>query len=226
MTQQRQIESEYESAQRELADKQRLYHSALTTGDDLRAAALKEEIESAEKRIAQTQSAYNELQANLSDQRKLQEKIDALAEEQNKRHAEAKSNLWNFKFENASSAKQQQMARSAFYKAQNQFEGAQSDEEREKALQEMQAMYSRVDHDKAAAMPAWNGMIRTTAGAIESGSVAAQELQERILNDFNKVLVDEAKKQSVMQAVMQAALQQIAKQTDPNQQPYVGGTLS
>jgi hypothetical protein len=124
MSNQRQIESEYESAQRELAEKQRLYHSSLDSGDEMRSAALKEEIESAEKRIAQSQAAYHELQANLSDRRKVQEKMDALAEEQNKRHAEAQSNLWNFQFDNASTSKQQQMARSAFFEAQNRFEGA------------------------------------------------------------------------------------------------------
>ena len=199
---------------------------ARASADDERSGLLLGEIEKAKRRVAESETAYNELQAALSDQQKLRDRMDSLVEEQNKRHAEAKSNLWNFNYESASSAKQQQMARSAFFKAQNQFEGAQSDEEREKALQDMQAMYGRVDHDKAAEMPAWNGMIRTTAGAIESGSVAAQELQERILNDFNKVLVDEAKKQSIMLAVLQAAMQQVVKNTDPNQQPCVGGTLS
>jgi len=198
-----------------------LYHSALASGDDMRAAALKEEIESAEKRLAQTQSAYNELQANLSDQRKLQEKMDALAEEQNKRHTEAKSNLWNFNFENASSSKQQQMARSAFFEAQNRFEGARSEDERDKALADMQSMYGKID--TAIEMPTWNGFLQTTSGAVESNSVAAQELQERVLNDINRAVLDESKRHTVIMQTLQAALEQVAKHTDPNQQPYVGG---
>jgi chromosome segregation ATPase len=225
MAKQQQIESEYESAQRELSEKQRLYHSALASGDDMRAAALKDEIESAEKRIAVAQSAYNELQANLSDQRKLQEKMDALLEEQNKRHAEAKSNLWNFKFDNASSSKQQQMARSAFFEAQNRFEGAQSDDERDKALQDMQSMYGKID-TRAAEMPTWNGFLQTTSGAIESDSVAAQDLQERVLNDFNKTLLDNTIQQTVIMEAMKTALELVAANTDPNQQPSVGGTVS
>jgi chromosome segregation ATPase len=166
-TKQEQIETEYDTAQRTLAEKQRLYHSSLDSGDEVRTAALKEEIESAEKRIAQSQAAYNELQANLSDRRKVQEKMDALAEEQNKRHAESQSNLWNFQFDNASTSKQQQMARSAFFEAQNRFEGARSDDERDKALQDMQSMYGKID-TRAAEMPPWNGFLHTTSDAVES----------------------------------------------------------
>jgi len=225
MAQQQQIESDDEAAQRELFAKQREYHSALTSGDDMRAAALKEEIESAEKRILQTQAAYNELQANLSDQRKLQEKMDALAEEQNKRHAEAQSNLWNFNFDHASSSKQQQMARSAFFEAQNRFEGAQSDDERDKALQDMQSMYGKID-TRAAEMPTWNGFLHTTSGAIESNSVAAQDLQERVLTDFNRMLLDNTIQQTVIMEAMKSALELVAKNTDPNQQPSVGGVIA
>jgi hypothetical protein len=224
MAQGQQIKSDYETAQQELAEKQRLYNAALTDGDDVRAATLKEEIESAEKRITQAQTAYNELQANLSDQRKLQEKMDALAEEQNKRHAEAKSNLWNFNFEHAGRGKQQQMARSAFFEAQNRFEGARSDEERDKALQDMQSMYGKID-TRAAEMPTWNGFLQTTSGAIESDSVAAQELQERIINDINKALLDNSLQQTVIMETMKAVLEQVAKNTDPNQQPRTGGTV-
>jgi len=61
----------------------------------------------------------------------LQEAFVKKAEEQNRRHAEAQSNLWNFNFDHASSSKQQQMARSAFFEAQNRFEGAQSDDEQD-----------------------------------------------------------------------------------------------
>jgi hypothetical protein len=92
-------------------------------------AALKEEVESAEKRMVQAQFAYNELQAYQSDSRKLQEKIDSLVEEQNRRYAESQSNLWNFKFEHASSAQQQQMARKSFFEAQNRLEGARSNDQ-------------------------------------------------------------------------------------------------
>ena len=230
MAQERQIESDYESAQRELFEKQRLYHSALTagntgSGDDMRAAVLKEEIESAEKRMSQAQAAYSELQANLSDQRKLQEKMDALAEEQNKRHQEAQSNLWNFNFDHASSSKQQQMARSAFFEAQNRFEGARSEDERDKALQDMQSMYGRID-TRAAEMPTWNGFLQTTSGAIESNSVAAQDLQERVLTDFNKTLLDNTIQQTVMMEAMKSALELVAKNTDPNQQTSVGGIIT
>jgi hypothetical protein len=226
MAQGRQIESDYDTAQHELFEKQRLYNSALAAGDDMRTAGLKDEIESAEKRIAGAQTAYNELQANLSDQRKLQEKIDTLAEEQNKRHAEAKSTLWDFKFDNASSSKQQQMARSAFFEAQNRFEGAGSDEERDKALSDMQSMYGKMDMDKKAAeMPTWNGFLQTSAGAIESDSVAAQDLQERILTDFNTAMLDNTKQQTIIQKALQTAMEQVVKNTDPNQQPMVGGSV-
>jgi chromosome segregation ATPase len=225
MAQQKHIESAYETAQKELAKKQREYHSSLVSGDEMRTAALKEEIESAEKRIAGAQSAYSELQANLSDQRKLQEKMDSLIEEQTKRYQEAQSNLWNFKFDNASSSKQQQMARSAFFEAQNRFEGAQTDEERDKALADMQSMYGKMDSG-AAEMPTWNGFLQTTSGAVESNSVAAQELQERVLNDINTAMLDESKKHTVIMETLRAALEQVAKHTDPNQQPFTGGVIS
>jgi len=225
MNNQKQIENDYESARRTLAEKQQLYHASLTSGDEMRTAALKEEIESAEKRIAQTQSAYHELQANLSDQRKLQEKIDALAEEQNKRHADAKSNLWNFNFDRASSSKQQQMARSAFFEAQNRFEGVKTDDERDKALQDMQSMYGKID-TRAAEMPTWNGFLQTTSGAIESNSIVAQDLQERVLTDFNRTLLDNTVQQTVIMEAMKAALELVVKNTDPNQQPCVGGTFT
>ncbi|MDR0326727.1 MAG: hypothetical protein LBI05_00370, partial [Planctomycetaceae bacterium] len=201
-----------------------LYHSSLDSGDEVRTAALKEEIESAEKRIAQSQAAYHELQANLSDRRKVQEKMDALAEEQNKRHAEAQSNLWNFQFDNASTSKQQQMARSAFFFFFNRFEGARSDDERDKALQDMQSMYGKID-TRAAEMPTWNGFLHTTSDAVESNSVAAQDLQERVLNDFNKTLLDNTIQQTVIMEAMQAALELVAKNTDPSQQMRVGGSL-
>jgi hypothetical protein len=220
-----QTETEYDAARRSLAEKQREYHSALTTGDDIRAAALKEEIESAEKRIAKAQAAYNELQANLSDSRRLQEKMDALAEEQNRRHKEAQSNLWNFNYEHASSSVGQQMARKSFFEAQNRFEGAQSDDERDKALQDMQSMYGKID-TRAAEMPTWNGFLQTTSGAIESNSAAAQDLQERVLTDFNKTLLDNTIQQTVIMKAMEAALELVAKHTDPNQQPSVGGTIT
>jgi membrane-associated HD superfamily phosphohydrolase len=151
--------------------------------------------------------------------------MDALVEEQNKRHADAKSNLWNFNFEHASSAKQQQMARSAFFEAQNRFEGARSDEERDKALSDMQSMYGKIDN-RAAEMPTWNGFLHTTSGAVESNSAAAQELQERILTDFNTAMLDNMKQQTIIQKALQAAMELVAKQTDPNQQPYVGGHIS
>jgi len=74
-------------------------------------------------------------------------------------------------------------------------------------------------------MPTWNGFIRSTAGAIESDSVAAQDLQERIVNDFIKVLVDNAVQQTVMQKSMEEALNQMVKNTAPhNQMRPVGGT--
>jgi hypothetical protein len=225
MSQQQQIESEYEVAQRELAEKQRQYHSALSSGDDLQAATLKEEIESAEKRIAKAQAAYSEMQANVSDQRKLQERMDALAEEQNKRHAEAKSDLWNFKYDNASSSKQQQMARSAFFEAHNRFEGARSDDERDKALHDMQSMYGKID-TRAAEMPTWNGFLQTTSGAIESNSIAAQDLQERVLNDFNKTLLDNTIQQTVIMEAIKNAMELVAKNTDPNQLPSVRGYIT
>jgi hypothetical protein len=119
------------------------------------------------------------------------------------------------------------MARSAFFKANNQFEGARTDEEREQALHDMQRMYGKMDVDRMAEMPVWNGMLRTTAGAIESNSVAAQELQSRVLNDFNKVLVDNAVKQTVAQEAMRRAIDQMVKNTDPNNQHQpVGGFVS
>jgi len=214
---QQKIESEYESAYRALGSLQRKY---MESGDE----ALQEEIENAKKRVQTAETAYNELQESQSDQRKIQEQMDTLRKEQNKRYQEAQSNLWDFNFDHAPKSVQQQMARKSFFNAQNQFEGAQTDEERGKAFQDMQSMYGKMDK-QALEMPEWNGFIRTTAGAIESDSVAAQELQERILNDFNKVLVDEARKQSVMQSAMQAAMEQVVKNTDPSMQPSVGGSV-
>ena len=223
LARQRQVESEHHAAQQELNTLLQEQMFSRADADDERSGLLMGEIENAKRRVAESETAYNELQAALSDQQKLQDRMDELKKEQEKRYQEAQSNLWNFNFDHAPKSVQQQMARKSFFKAQNQFEGARTDEERDKALQDMQTMYGKIDHDKAAEMPAWNGFLRTTAGAVESNSVAAQELQERILNDFNKVMIDEAKKQSVMQAAMKAAMEQVVKNTDPNQQPSVGG---
>ena len=224
LRQQEQIQSEWMAAQTTLAEKQQEYNALQASGDAKKAAAVKEEIEQAQKRVQNSQAALNELQANLSDQRKVQEKFDALQKEQEKRYKEAQESLWTFNFDHAGKGVQQQMARRGFFEAHNRFEGARSDDERETALQDMQSMYSRMENE-AAEMPAWNGFIRSTAGAIESDSVAAQELQERILNDFNKVMLDNVQKQTLAQEIMRAALQQIVKNTDPNQQGKVGGHL-
>ena len=51
-------------------------------------------------------------------------------------------------------------------KANNQFGGARTDEEREQALQDMQDMYGKMDKC-AIEMPVWNGCLNTTAGAVE-----------------------------------------------------------
>jgi DNA repair exonuclease SbcCD ATPase subunit len=187
-----------------------------------KAKGLVEEENEAKERLEQLNAAYSELQANLSDQRKVRERMETLRKEQDKRYKEATDRLWTFNFDHASTATQQQMARSAFFKAQNQFEGARTDDDRETALQEMQTMYGKMDQ-QVAEMPAWNGMLRTTAGAVESDSVAAQELQERVLNDFNRILVDNAQQQTVIQQAMKNAMEQMVKNTDPNTRTFVGG---
>jgi hypothetical protein len=117
------------------------------------------------------------------------------------------------------------MARSAFFEAQNRFEGAKTDDERDKALQDMQSMYGKIDF-RAAEMPTWNGFLQTTSSAIESNSVEAQDLQERVLTDFNRTLLDNTIQQTVIMEAMKAALELVAKNTDPNQQPCVGGTFT
>ena len=223
LARQQQVESEHDAAQQQLTVLLQEHMQARADADEKRSGLLLEEIENAKRRVAESETAYNELQAALSDQQKLQDRMDELNKEQEKRHKDAQNNLWNFNFDHAPKSVQQQMARSAFFKAQNQFEGAESDDEREEAFQHMQSMYGKVDKN-ALEMPVWNGFLNTTAGAIESDSVAAQELQERIMNDFNKVMIDETKKQSVMQAAMRAAFEQIVKNTDPNQQQRVGGS--
>ncbi|MDR0326831.1 MAG: hypothetical protein LBI05_00895, partial [Planctomycetaceae bacterium] len=86
-------------------------------------------------------------------------------------------------------------------------------------------MYGKID-TRAAEMPTWNGFLHTTAGAVESNSVAAQDLQERVLTDFNKILLDNTIQQTVIMESMKAALELVAKNTDPNQQPSVGGTIT
>ena len=222
LRQQAEIEAKVIGTHQELAKKRKELNEALAAGDDQRVAELKEEIQQAEKNAETAQFAYSELQANLSDQRKVRERMETLRKEQDKRYKEATDRLWTFNFDHASTATQQQMARSAFFKAQNQFEGARTDDERETALQEMQTMYGKMDQ-QVAEMPAWNGMLRTTAGAVESDSVAAQELQERVLNDFNRILVDNAQQQTVIQQAMKNAMEQMVKNTDPNNHTFVGG---
>ena len=217
------IEAEMERAYRVLENKQQALNYAIQQGDDRRTGALRGEIQSAEENLESIKAAYKELQANLSDQRKVQEQIRELYKEQMKKFKAAKDNLWQFEYEHASKAVQQQMARSAFFQANNQFEGAKTDEDRDTALQDMQTMYGKL-RKEVAEMPVWNGMIRSTAGAVESDSIAAQELQNRILNDFNKVLVDNAVKQTVLLETLKAAMAQVVKNTDPNQQRPVGGS--
>ena len=191
------------------------------SGDDIRAASLRDEVQSAEKNLQAIQASYDELQANLSDQRKVREKLEELHKEQERRHRDAKATLWDFNYEHAGRSSQQQMARSAFFEAQNRFEGARSEEERDRAFQDMQSMYSKIEKPE---MPVWNGFLNTAAGAIESNSVAAQELQERIVNDVNKAMLDETKHHTILHAAIKAAIEQVVKNTDPNQQPrYVGG---
>ena len=200
------------------------YNKAIGLGHKSRAAALKIEVEKLKDTVEAGQAYYKEQLANLSDQRKLREKLDALHKEQAERYKQARSAFWDFSFDHASPARQQQMARSAFFKAQNRFEGARSDEARETALRDMQSMYSRIDKERAE-MPVWNGFIRSTAGAIDSNSVAAQELQERIMNDFNRDLLDNTKQQTVMMKVLKAAMLQMVKNTDSKQQGFVGGSV-
>jgi hypothetical protein len=221
--QQRDIEAAVVESHLELAQKRRELNRTLAYGDDVQAAAWRSEVESAEKRITQAQAAYHELQANVADQRKIREKLDTLVEEQNKRHQEAQKNLWDFNFDHASQSKQQAMARRGFFNAHNQFEGARTDEEREQALQDTQSMYGKLAQ-RADEMPVWNGFLSTAAGAVESNSVAAQEMQERVLNDFNKVMMNNTIRQTVLLEILRTALEQVAKNTDPNQQPFVGGT--
>jgi chromosome segregation ATPase len=218
MEKQQQIEGEYKEAVQTLANLQRQYTA---TGSE----ALQTDITEAQKRVGQAEKAYNELQANLSDQQKLWDKIDELKKEQEKRYKDAQSRLWDFNFDHASKSKQQAMARKGFFAANNQFGGARTDEARKQALQDMQSMYSKLNKETAK-MPAWNGFLNTTSGAVESNSVAAQELQERIMNDFNKAMLENVKQQTVAQKAMEAALKQIIKNTDPNQQSIVGGYAS
>ena len=218
------IQSEFMNAHKALMEKQREYAAIDKEKDAARAAAVNEELERAKKRVETAKTDYNELQANLSDQRKVREQFEALYKEQQERYKTAQQNLWDFNFDHAGKGVQQQMARSAFFKAHNQFEGARFDDEREKALQDMQSMYSKMD--TAVEMPAWNGFIRSTAGAVESDSIAAQELQERILNDFNTEMLDNAKQRLVIQKQMNEALKQMVKHTDPNNQMQpVGGSV-
>ena len=220
------IESEYRRAQNMLNVKRREYNDFLAFGYTEQAGRTREEIEQAEKRLENAKAAFSELQTNFSQQRKVQDSIDALAQEQERRYKDAQQSLWSFNFDHAKPAAQQQMARSAFFEAQNRFEGARSDDEREKALQDMQSMYGKMDMDKFAEMPVWNGIIRTTAGAVESDSIAAQELQERVMNDFNKTMLDNAQKQTVIQEQMREALQVMVQYTNPNNQMRpVGGSV-
>jgi len=221
LRQQETLRSEFAAAQKTLAEKQQELNTVLASGDDIRAASLRDEVQSAEKNLQAIQASYDELQANLSDQRKVREKLDELHKEQERRHRDAKATLWDFNYEHAGRSSQQQMARSAFFEAQNRFEGARSEEERDRAFQDMQSMYSKIEKPE---MPVWNGFLNTAAGAIESNSVAAQELQERIVNDVNKAMLDETKHHTILHAAIKAAIEQVVKNTDPNQQPrYVGG---
>ena len=57
------------------------------------------------------------------------------------------------------------------------------------------------------------------------GSVAAQELQERILNDVDTALLDNTKEQTLIMQTMKEALQQMVKHTDPNQHSFTGGSI-
>ena len=201
------------------------YFAAQQILDNAIQSQCQEAIENAEENLKKAEMAWTELLAHESQQRQIRNRIDELVKEQDKRYKEAQQSLWTFNFDHAKPAAQQQMAHSAFFKAHNQFEGARTDEERTTALQDMQDKYSRMEKE-AAEMPAWTGFIRSTAGAVDSDSIAAQELQERILNDFNKVMLDNIQKQTVIQEVMKTALQQMVQHTDPhNQPPPVGGSV-
>ena len=224
LKQQKEIEIQYADTSKELTAKKEALAKALADSDTTLAAMLQQEIESAENKLKILETSYEEIQANLSDQRKVKEKMDELYKEQAKRHKEAQQTLWNFNFDHVGHAEQQGMARKAFFEARNRFEGARSDNDRAQALQDMQTMYEKLDK-KAMEMSGWNGMIHTMARPVESGSVAAQELQERIVQDFNKSMLVNVNKQTILQQQMTLALEQMVKNTDPNQQGKVGGSL-
>ena len=67
-------------------------------------------------------------------------------------------------------------------------------------------------------MPVWKGMLQTTQGAVDSDSVAAQELQERVLNDFQTAMLTETKNHTVLFQMMKEALIQMEKHTNPQNQ--------
>jgi hypothetical protein len=56
---------------------------------------------------------------------------------------------------------------------------------------------------------------------VESGSVQARELQNRILNDINKALLDNSKEQTMLQKALLEAIKELTKMSDPH---YVGGS--
>jgi hypothetical protein len=91
-------------------------------------------------------------------------------------------------------------------------------EQKEEALEKMKQMYEKLDKSE---MPTWNGIRNSTASAVESGSVQAKELQNRILNDVNKALLDSSKEQTILQKTLVTAMNELVKMSDPR---YVGGS--
>ena len=220
---QEQIYNEFASVNSILIEKEAQYNHLKSKGYTEQAEKIKEEIELAEKRVLQAESDYNELQANLSAQRKIEEQLEALKEEQMRKHKEAQKSLWSFRFDHVDKSQQQKMVRNEFFKAQNRFEGASTETDKMQALQEMQDMYSKLEKE---VMPVWRGFSRSTASAIDSDSSQAQDLQERILNDFDKSMLDTAKQQLVITKVLHEALMQIERNTHPSyQSDPVGGAV-
>ena len=218
------LKSRLDEAQRKFIEAQ-IDLANVQSSNNAELIGLKERaVDDARKSRDALKSQQDEALMYRSRKRDLQERIDALQQEQLNRHRGAQNDLWGFQFENAGRGTQQQMARHGFFEAHNRFEGAESDDDRERALRDMQRMHGKMDKDKEE-MPEWSGLIRSTAGAIESGSLQAQELQERVMNDFNRNMLDNSNKMVIIQKAMEEALKQMVIHTDPSNQSYIGGTV-
>ena len=204
-----------ELAAKSLAEQQRIDRldreiaDEASKGQTERLVQLKERREQAAKRAMEYRTGLNQISAFESDVRRCAEeerKIrDEIRKEQEERYKTATTALFDFDYGNASKTERNRIATGEFNRVYAELQKAESVSERERLTKQLKEAYDKIERGEQPGTT-WNGVRANTAGAIESGSVQARELQNRIWND--KTIVELTKEMLAVMKQMRGALVQ------------------